>query len=165
MSPTLERASQKQKTTTGLGGEMGALLESLKIKAEFRDVPSDGTALSTAEILKVPPSNVVKSLVFLADGVPVLVVACGNTRIDVAKLGAICLEDGASRCTETNIKKRVHLAPVADAERITGYKIGSIPPFNLRNPGDACLQTNILAAVLMLCSLLTARCSCNGGGG
>jgi prolyl-tRNA editing enzyme YbaK/EbsC (Cys-tRNA(Pro) deacylase) len=122
------------------GGEMGEYLRSLNIKAEFVDVPSDGTAASTADILNVPPEMVVKSLVFLADGMPVLVVACGNTRIDVAKLAAIALEDGGSSCTtEACIKKRVMLAPVADAERITGYKIGSIPPFNLKNPG-ACLD-------------------------
>jgi prolyl-tRNA editing enzyme YbaK/EbsC (Cys-tRNA(Pro) deacylase) len=153
---SLKDATQEQSS----GGEMGEYLRSLNIKAEFVNVPSDGTAASTADILNVPPEMVVKSLVFLADGMPVLVVACGNTRIDVAKLAAIALEDGGSSCTtDACIKKRVHLATVADAERITGYKIGSIPPFNLKNPGK-CLHVRaslsfIFRALRMHVSSLT----------
>lgn len=64
----------------------------------------------------LPLERVVKSLVFTADGEPVMVIVPGTCRVDQRKLRAAL---GA---------KRVHVASFADAERYSGYSPGATPP-------------------------------------
>lgn len=80
------------------------------------------TAQLAAEAIGTELGSIVKSLVFLADGEPVLVLVAGDRRADPAKLKAL-LE-----------ARRVM---IADAERVkqeTGFSIGGVPPVGHLQP-------------------------------
>jgi Cys-tRNA(Pro) deacylase len=74
------------------------------------------TAQLAAEAIGTQLGSIVKSLVFLADGKPVLVLVAGDRRADPAKLKALL---------------RARRVMIADAERVkqeTGFSIGGVPP-------------------------------------
>ncbi len=74
------------------------------------------TAQLAADALDTALGSIVKSLLFLADGEPVLVLVAGDRRADPAKLKELL---GARRVM------------IADAERVrneTGFSIGGVPP-------------------------------------
>lgn len=77
---------------------------------------STHTAAEAAEAVGCGVGAIVKSLVFLADGTPILVLVSGPNRVDTALLG---------RQLGATISK-------ADANQVkaaTGYSIGGVPPF------------------------------------
>jgi Cys-tRNA(Pro) deacylase len=82
------------------------------------------TVDDAAAALGVDANLIIKSLVFMADSTPILVVNNGLARVDRKKL-ADCL--GMSR-------KRVKFATVRQALETTGYVVGSMPPFGHRQP-------------------------------
>ena len=65
------------------------------------------------------PDNIVKSLMFLVDGEPVVVIACGRGRVDSR---AIASHFGMAR-------KRIKLADSQTVVETTGFAVGSLPPF------------------------------------
>ena len=74
------------------------------------------TAQLAAEAIGTPLGSIVKSLVFLADGRPVLVLVSGDRRASLERLKALLQA------------KRV---VIADADRVreeTGFSIGGVPP-------------------------------------
>ncbi len=73
------------------------------------------TAEGAAAAVDATVGQIVKSLVFLSDGVPVLALVSGSNRLDTAKLAA---QTGGAIT-------RADAAAVRDA---TGYAIGGIPP-------------------------------------
>ena len=74
------------------------------------------TARDAAAAVGTTVAQIVKSLVFLADGRPVLVLGSGANRVDHAKLAAVA---GASRIEKAS----------ADVVRdVTGFAIGGVPP-------------------------------------
>lgn len=85
---------------------------------EVRAFP-DGTrtAAQAAEAVGCRLSQIVKSLVFAADGEPVLVLMDGASRVDVRRVQA---ELGAAG---------VQRADAALVREATGYAIGGVPPF------------------------------------
>lgn len=85
---------------------------------EVRAFP-DGTrtAADAAAAVGCELSQIVKSLVFEADGEPVLVLVDGATRVDLARVRDVL---GAARVD------RARADAVRDA---TGYAIGGVPPF------------------------------------
>ncbi|MGH3311781.1 MAG: YbaK/EbsC family protein [Streptomyces sp.] len=96
-----------------------AALDDLGIgDAEIRAFPdATRTAAQAAEAIGCELSQIVKSLIFEADGEPVLVLMDGASRVDVrlvrAELGA-----GAVRRADADLVRRA-----------TGYAIGGVPPF------------------------------------
>lgn len=77
---------------------------------------STRTAQQAAEVLGTELGSIVKSLVLLADGEPVLVLVAGDRRADLSKLKRML---GARRLV------------IPDAERVrqeTGFDVGSVPP-------------------------------------
>lgn len=75
------------------------------------------TAAQAAEAIGCELSAIVKSLIFAADGVPVLVLMDGSSRVDVE---LVRRELGAGKVTRAD----------ADVVRgTTGYAIGGVPPF------------------------------------
>lgn len=85
---------------------------------EIRAFPdATRTAAQAAEALGCELSQIVKSLVFEADGEPVLVLMDGASRVDVALVRAE-LDAGS-----------VGRADAALVRRATGYAIGGVPPF------------------------------------
>jgi prolyl-tRNA editing enzyme YbaK/EbsC (Cys-tRNA(Pro) deacylase) len=80
------------------------------------------TVSDAARALGVPTEQIIKSLVFLVDELPLLVVNNGLARVDRRKLAAPL---GVGR-------KRVKFADPEKALEITGFVVGSMPPFGHR---------------------------------
>jgi prolyl-tRNA editing enzyme YbaK/EbsC (Cys-tRNA(Pro) deacylase) len=75
------------------------------------------TAAEAAAAVGCRLSQIVKSLIFEADGAPVLVLMDGSSRVD---LGLVREELGATE---------VRRADAATVREATGYAIGGVPPF------------------------------------
>ena len=75
------------------------------------------TAEDAARAIGCDVAQIVKSLVFVADDVPVLALTSGRHRVDQARLAALC---GASE---------VRRATPEEARTATGFAVGGTPPF------------------------------------
>jgi len=80
------------------------------------------TVGDAARVLKVATDQIIKSLVFVAEGRPLLVINSGLARVDRRKLAAVL---GIGR-------RRVKFATAEQALEITGFVVGSMPPFGHR---------------------------------
>lgn len=74
------------------------------------------TAGQSAERLGVDKNHIIKSLVFLIDEIPYLVIVPGSRRADTDKI---------KQCMEA---ETVVIAPRERVKPITGYKPGTVPP-------------------------------------
>ncbi|WP_405985906.1 YbaK/EbsC family protein [Streptomyces sp. NBC_00872] len=105
-----------------------------EIKGRIRRFPdATRTAAEAAAAIGCGLGEIVKSLVFEADGVPVLV-----------------LMDGASRVDVERVRRELGAAAVkrADAEVVretTGYAIGGVPPFGHRTKTRVLADRGLLA--------------------
>jgi Cys-tRNA(Pro) deacylase len=77
------------------------------------------TVSDAARELQVATDQIIKTLVFLSDGKPLLVINNGLARVDRKKLAGIL---GVGR-------KKVKFANADQALEITGFVVGSMPPF------------------------------------
>ena len=82
------------------------------------DAPRVG--LQAAEALGIAPEQVFKSLMVLVDDKPACVVLPSDCEVRMKKLAA-CLGG-----------KSAQMMKPADAERLTGYKVGGVSPFGQR---------------------------------
>ncbi len=80
------------------------------------------TVPDAARALGVEPEQIIKSLVFLVKGEPLLVINNGVNKVDRRKVAARL---GVGR-------KQIKLARTEQALAITGYVVGSMPPFGHR---------------------------------
>jgi prolyl-tRNA editing enzyme YbaK/EbsC (Cys-tRNA(Pro) deacylase) len=93
--------------------------------ALIRELPADtSTAEAAARAVDAPQGSIVKSLIFLADGVPLLVLVAGDRRADVKKL----------RATLGLSKKRLRIARPEEVLAHTGFPVGGVPPLGHRQP-------------------------------
>ncbi len=81
------------------------------------DPEADSIGLAAAEALGEAPSRVLKTLMTLVDGKPVCVVLPSDREVSMKKLAAAVRGKSAA------------MMKPADAERMTGYKVGGISPF------------------------------------
>ncbi len=81
------------------------------------DPTADRIGLQAAQAMGVAPSEVLKTLIVHADGKPACVVLASDREVSMKRLAQAL---GAKAC---------EMAPVAEAERITGYKVGGVSPF------------------------------------
>ena len=81
------------------------------------DSNADRIGLQAAEALGAPPTEVLKTLIVKADGKPACVLLASDREVSMKKLAAAL---GA---------KTADMAPPAEAERITGYRVGGVSPF------------------------------------
>ncbi|MCB0209062.1 MAG: YbaK/EbsC family protein [Anaerolineae bacterium] len=102
------------------------------------------TVPDAARALQVEPEQIIKSLVFIVNDEPILIINNGTAKIDQRKIAAR-LEVG---------RKKVKFASPEQALEITGYIVGSMPPFGHRQT----LRTFIDPAITELDSIY-------GGGG
>ena len=75
------------------------------------------TAEDAARAIGTEVGKIVKSLVFLAAGEPVVVLVSGADRVDEAKLAAAIGMASVRRATANEVRDR------------TGYVVGGVPPF------------------------------------
>jgi len=118
-------------TTTDAHPLFAAALDELglgALRTEIRRFPdATRTATEAAAAIGCELSQICKSLIFAADGVPVLVLMDGASRVDVERVRQ---ELGAGKVTRAK----------ADVVReTTGYAIGGVPPFGHRT------RTRVLA--------------------
>ncbi|GAA2961712.1 YbaK/EbsC family protein [Streptomyces flavovirens] len=90
------------------------------------------TAAEAAAAIGCELSQIVKSLIFEADGAPVLVLMDGSSRVDVERVRA---ELGAGKV------KRAGADLVREA---TGYAIGGVPPFGHRTKSRVLADRGLL---------------------
>jgi Cys-tRNA(Pro) deacylase len=90
----------------------------LGIEPEVREFPQGTrTAEDAARAIGVELGQIVKSLVFFADGWPVLCLVSGPNRLDTGKLSQVA---GA---------KDISRADAGAVREATGYAVGGVPPF------------------------------------
>lgn len=100
-----------------------ATLDELGLSVEIREFPdSTRTAAEAAAAVGCGLAQIAKSLVFTADGEPVLVLVDGASRVDVELVRE---ELGAAK---------VRRATADLVRETTGYAIGGVPPFGHLKP-------------------------------
>lgn len=92
------------------------------------------TVEDAARAVGTSPERIVKSLLFLVDGRPILALACGPTRVDTR---AIAAHFGVGR-------KRVKLAGPDAVLVATGFPVGALPPFGHRQPLPTLIDSQVL---------------------
>lgn len=100
--------------------DLARYIEQNEIEAEILHLQSGTpTVAAAAAALGVQPEQIIKSVLFLADGRPVLAIANGLTRVHRKQLAdALAMS-----------RRRVKMADGQQVEAITGYPIGAVPPF------------------------------------
>jgi Cys-tRNA(Pro) deacylase len=94
-------------------------IQGLNINAEVIEIDAPTpTVEAAAEAVGTQPEKILKSLLFLIDNKPILVIASGTLRVDRKAL-AKHFQVG---------RKRVKLADANTVEAVTGYKVGGVPP-------------------------------------
>jgi len=77
------------------------------------------TAEDAARAIGCSVAQIVKSLLFVVDGQPVMALVSGPNRLAEAKLAALC---GVSQ-------KKIRRADADTVRTVTGFAIGGVPPF------------------------------------
>ena len=91
------------------------------------------TAQEAADAVGSPVATIVKSLVFLVDGAPVMALVAGDNRLDEDRLLAAC---GG---------RRVDRADADVVRTATGFPIGGVPPFAHPAPLPTYVDEDLLA--------------------
>src|SRR3954451_1653748 len=123
---------------TSVGGvhpnaeRINAALRAAGVTAEVREfTESTRTAADAAAALSVPVGAIVKSLVFAADGAPVLVLTSGDHQVDTSKVARALAASHVGRA-DANL--------VRDA---TGFAIGGVAPVGHANPLRTLIDTHL----------------------
>jgi prolyl-tRNA editing enzyme YbaK/EbsC (Cys-tRNA(Pro) deacylase) len=103
------------------------------LKLEIRRFPEGTrTATDAARAVGCEVGQIVKSLVFMADGRPFLALTSGANRADPAKL---------ARLLEA---QEVHTANAEEARTATGFAIGGTPPFGHPAPLEVIVDRDLM---------------------
>jgi prolyl-tRNA editing enzyme YbaK/EbsC (Cys-tRNA(Pro) deacylase) len=115
--------------------DIAAYLLEHQVAAKVVNLPDHvPTVEDAARAVGTTVERIVKSVLFLADEAPVLVIANGTARVDYKRVADYL---GLSR-------KRLKLADAETVLAITGFAVGTVPPFGHK----ARLRTLIEAGVL-----------------
>ena len=106
--------------------EMGIDSEVVRLSDSTRTAPEAAAAVGC------DLGAIAKSLLFMADGEPLLVICGGDRRVDTAKVAALV---GAST---------VKMSSVEDVRRLTGYAIGGVPPLGHATPLKKLMDNRLL---------------------
>jgi len=114
-----------------------AAVEPLGLHPEIREFDeSTHTAAEAAAAIGCEVAAIVKSLVFQADGAPLLVLASGPNRVDTAALG-------------TRLGAAIGKADADAVKAASGYSIGGVPPLGLVTPMRTVFDETLLALPLV----------------
>ena len=114
-----------------------AAVEPLGLHPEIREFDeSTHTAAEAAAAIGCEVAAIVKSLVFQADGAPLLVLASGPNRVDTAALG-------------TRLGAAIGKADADAVKAASGYSIGGVPPLGLVTPMRTVFDKTLLALPLV----------------
>jgi prolyl-tRNA editing enzyme YbaK/EbsC (Cys-tRNA(Pro) deacylase) len=95
------------------------------------------TAVDAARAVGCAVSQIVKSLVFVADDRPVVALVAGSNRVDLERLGS---------AVAANLVRR---ADGDEARAATGFAIGGVPPFGHATPVAVVVDRDLLAHELV----------------
>ena len=110
-------------------------IEQQGITAQILHLDVDTPTVADAAVsLNVAPEQIIKSVLFVADGQPVMVIASGLDRLDRKALADFL---GVSR-------RRVKIASAEQVLVHTGYVAGSVPPFGYRQLIETVVETAVL---------------------
>ncbi len=110
-------------------------IEENTIQADLIKLPvHTPTVKDAAKAVGTSPSQIIKPLVFTVDGEPVVAIACGTSRVDRR---AIATYFGVGR-------KRVKLAGAEAVLEMTGYPVGAVPPFGLKQEMQTFIDPRVL---------------------
>jgi Cys-tRNA(Pro)/Cys-tRNA(Cys) deacylase len=101
------------------------------------DPDAQHIGLQAAEALGQEPARVLKTLMARVDGKAVCVIVPSDREVSMKKLAAVMAG------------KSAEMMKPADAERITGYKVGGISPFGQRRASPAVIEIQALAHELV----------------
>jgi Cys-tRNA(Pro)/Cys-tRNA(Cys) deacylase len=97
------------------------------------DPNAERIGLQAAEAIGAEPRRVLKTLMATVDGKPVCVVVPSDREVSMKKLAAAFGGKSAA------------MMKPADAERLTGYKVGGISPFGQKKPVPTAIEERALA--------------------
>jgi len=103
------------------------------IHAYDYDPDADRIGLQAAESLGEAPERVLKTLMALVDGKPVCVIVPSNREVSMKKLAAAF---GG---------KSAQMMKSAEAERLSGYKVGGISPFGQMRTSKTAIEAQTMA--------------------
>lgn len=107
-------------------------LATLGIDRKLIELPvSARTSREAADALGVSVAQIAKSLIFTADGNPVLVIASGANRVDERKL-------------ETLTGGKIRKADPETVRQATGFSIGGVPPLGHAAPLPTFVDRDLL---------------------
>jgi prolyl-tRNA editing enzyme YbaK/EbsC (Cys-tRNA(Pro) deacylase) len=92
---------------------------------------STRTAAEAAAALATTVAQIVKSLVFVAEDRPLLVLTSGSERVSIAKVRAL-------------VGVKVSRADADAVKRLTGYAIGGVPPLAHDTPARVLMDPHLL---------------------
>lgn len=103
------------------------------LEIEVRELAeSTKTAPMAAKAIGAPLGSIIKSLLFLADGRPILVLVAGDRRADVQRIAEL-------------VKAReVKIADAETVRHVTGYTIGGVPPVGHKEPLPTLVDDSLL---------------------
>jgi len=101
------------------------------------DPDADSIGLQAAEALGEDPSRVLKTLMALVDGKPACVIVPSDHEVSMKRLAAAF---GG---------KSAQMMKPAEAERVTGYKVGGISPFGQMRPVRTAIEESAMAEDLV----------------
>lgn len=97
------------------------------------DPDADRIGMQAAAALGAPPNRVLKTLMANVDGKPVCVIVPSDREVSMKKLAAAFGGKSASMMNP------------ADAERLTGYRVGGISPFGQKKRVPAAMEEAALS--------------------
>jgi len=116
--------------------DLQEFIDQNQISAEILPMEEDTpTVPDAARALGVEEDQIIKSLVFLVDGQPTLVIANGTRKVD-NRLVAGHYDVG---------RKRAKMARTEQALEITGYVVGAMPPFGHRTRLRTIVDPDVVA--------------------
>jgi prolyl-tRNA editing enzyme YbaK/EbsC (Cys-tRNA(Pro) deacylase) len=115
--------------------DLARYLAERNIQAELIHLPHETpTVEAAASAVNAHPDQIAKSILFLADGRPHLVIANGLNRIDYKQLAGHL---GLNR-------RRLKLAKAPEVLAITGFPVGTVPPFGHNQPLPTIIEARVL---------------------
>ncbi len=115
-------------------GDLQRFIDSNGIKATILPMAEHTpTVIDAARALGAETDQIIKSLVFMANGSPLLVINNGLARVDRRKLGEFL---GMNH-------KKVRFASPEQALAFSGYIVGSMPPFGHKQKLPTLVDTNV----------------------
>jgi Cys-tRNA(Pro) deacylase len=106
MHPTAQKVAAAAQT-------LGLTIDIIEFEATTRTAPDAAAAIGCTV------GQIVKSLLFVVNDRPIMVLVSGSNQLDEKKLAALC---GVGR-------KKVKRADADTARQATGFAIGGVPPF------------------------------------